>query len=135
MKIHLPISRRRNGFTYMTVVVSMIVAGVMLAAYLTMISVQNQLVERSQAWNRSVPVLEAGIEEALAHLNHNAGADAAGVFNVNLATDGWSTHPSGGWFKTNTVGDDYYYVRITSFVAGNNYPFIEAEGFVAQQEA
>jgi hypothetical protein len=119
----------------MTVVVTMIVAGVMLAAYLTMISVQNQLVERSQSWNRSVPVLEAGIEEALAHLNRNAAANAAGVFNINLASDGWTVHPSGGWYKTNTIGDDYYWVRITQFVAGNYYPFIEAEGYVLQQQA
>jgi hypothetical protein len=135
MKTHLPIGRRQSGFTYMTVVVTMIVAGVMLAAYLTMISVQNQLVERSQSWNRSVPVLEAGIEEALAHLNRNASADAAGIFNVNLASDGWQTDPAGGWSKTNGVGVDYYYVRITQFVAGNYYPFIEAEGYVKQLPA
>ncbi len=135
MKTHLPINRRESGFTYMTVVVTMIVTGVMLAAYLTMISVQNQLVERSQSWNRSVPVLEAGIEEALAHLNHNAAADEAGIFNINLASDGWTIDPAGGWSKTNGVGDDYYYVRITQFVAGNYYPFIQAEGYVLQQPA
>ena len=50
-----------QGFTYLTVVISMIVVGFMLAAYLKMVSVQNQLTTRSQTWNRSVPVLEAGV--------------------------------------------------------------------------
>src|SRR4051812_25129816 len=98
MKTSLQSRTAQSGFTYATVVVTMIVVGTMLAAYLKMVAVQNQSTVRSQAWNRTVPVLEAGVEEALAHLNHNASPDPAGVFTTTgLGTDGWTNTPDGGW--------------------------------------
>src|SRR5436309_13485290 len=45
------------------------VLGVALAAYLNVIHTQNNLTVRSQVWNSCMPVVEAGIEEALAHVN------------------------------------------------------------------
>lgn len=118
----------------MTVVITMIVVGLMLTAYLKMISVQNQFSMRSQAWNRSVPVLEAGVEEAIAHLNKNASPDSGGTFNLNLAADGWAATSDGGWFKFSQLGDDYYYTKITQFAPGASgyYPFIQSTGFVQQ---
>jgi hypothetical protein len=133
MKTQLTPRPQRGGFTYMSVVITMIVTGIMLMAYLSMINVQNQLTMRSQAWNRSVPVLEAGVEEAIAHLNKNASPSAAGVFNLNLASDGWVVSGT-GWRKSNSIGDDYYITTIGAFTPGpfGNYPMIQSTGFVKQ---
>lgn len=132
MKTHLQSRTRQSGFTYVAVVITMIIVGTMLTAYLKMVSVQNQSTMRSQAWNRTVPVLEAGVEEALAHLNKNAAADSGGTFTPNMTADGWASTGDGGWFKIGQLGDDYYYTKITQFVAGNYYPFIQSTGYVKQ---
>src|SRR5712692_3929577 len=53
-------------------VATLVIAGVLgiaLAAYLNTIHTQNNLTVRSQVWNSSMPLVEAGIEEALAHMN------------------------------------------------------------------
>ena len=133
MKTHVQSHAARKGFTYATVVVTMIVIGTMLAAYLKMVAVQNQSTVRSQAWNRTVPVLEAGVEEALAHLNHNASPDSAGVFlTTGLGSDGWANTIDGGWYKIGELDGDYYYTKITKFVGGTYYPFIQSTGYVRQ---
>src|ERR1043166_6870663 len=133
MKTNRQSHAAQRGFTYATVVVTMIVVGTMLAAYLKMVAVQNQSTVRSQAWNRTVPVLEAGVEEALAHLNHNASPDAAGGFTTTrLHTDGWSNTVDLGWFKIGQLGEDYYYTKISKFVGGTYYPFIQSTGYVKQ---
>jgi type II secretory pathway component PulK len=69
MKTQMFRTRWNRGSAYLTVFVVMILFGTMLAAYLKLVGSQNQQTMRSQTWNRSVAVLEAGIEEALAHLN------------------------------------------------------------------
>lgn len=140
MKTRFQPSRPNRGFTYMTVVITMIVVGLMLAAYLKLVAVQNQLTMRSQVWNRSVPVLEAGIEEAIAHLNKNASPDSGGNFNPNMTTDNWVADAEGGWHKTGMVGEDIYYVKIgqwptTPNVTPTNFPMIYSTGFVKQVSA
>jgi hypothetical protein len=139
MKTRLNSIRRPRGFTYVTVVVTMIVVGLMLAAYLKLVAVQNQLTMRSQVWNRSVPVLEAGIEEALAHLNKNASPDAAGNFNPQLTADSWIADPDGGWHKLGSVGGDFYYVKISAWPTASSvpgtFPFVYSTGYVQQVSA
>jgi len=130
-------SGRPGGFTYMTVIVTMIVVGLMLAAYLKMVDVQNQLTMRSQTWNRTVPVIEAGIEEAMAHLNKNGSPDAGGNFDLSkLSTDGWEQKSDGGWFKWRIIDSDLYMVKIDPWTGGTtNFPMIRATGIVAQLPA
>lgn len=68
-----------------TIFISLIVAGLvgyLLASYLTLVRSENVATARSQSWNVAIPVLEAGIEEALTHLQY------AGT--TNLASDGWA---------------------------------------------
>ena len=135
MNTHLTAQRRQGGFTYLSVVITMIVLGIMLAAYLKMVAVQNQLTMRSQTWNRSVPVLEAGIEEALAHLNQNGSPDSGGNYAGNLSLDGWALDADGGWHKIGEVGGDYYYTRISPYVLGASCPIISSTGYVRQATA
>jgi hypothetical protein len=52
----------------LTLLTAMII-GITLAAYLEMVQQQNLSVVRSQTWNAGIPAAEAGIEEALALLN------------------------------------------------------------------
>jgi hypothetical protein len=130
--------RRRRGSTYISVVITMSVVGLMLAAYLKLIDVQNQLTMRSQTWNRTVPVTEAGIEEAIAHLNLNGSPQPGGIIDLTkLSTDGWSGNAIVGWTKTGQLdNENQYAVRIEPWSGSTNeYPRITATGYVASLPA
>src|SRR5579859_2315054 len=74
------------------IVVSLLVAGIvgyLLASYLSLVSGQNLATARSQSWNSCIPVLEAGIEEALTHLQYATVLTNLGAGTTNLASDGW----------------------------------------------
>jgi hypothetical protein len=126
----------RSGFTYMTVVITMIVVGLTLAAYMKLVTVQNQLTMRSQTWNRSVPVIEAGVEEAMAHLNRN-GSPINGYFDAaKLATDGWTGNTTDGWLRSGQVGNDYYFVHISPWSGlSTSFPKIYSTSIVEQLPA
>src|SRR6266542_5578708 len=64
-------ARSKRGNTYLTVFWITAILGLMLGGFLKMVANQNAFTMRSQAWNQSIVVVEAGIEEALAHLNKN----------------------------------------------------------------
>jgi hypothetical protein len=57
----------------------------MLTAYLSMVSSQHNFTQRSQVWNNAIPMCEAGIEEAMAHINHINTTS-------NFAINGWVLH-------------------------------------------
>lgn len=87
-----------------TVVISAII-GITLASYLSMIQAQHLNVMRSQAWNAAIPACEAGIEEALAHLNS--------IGTNNRATNGW-TFSDGQYVKAGALLDAEYDVSIST---------------------
>jgi hypothetical protein len=133
MKTSQP-SSSQGGFTYATVVVTLIVVGLMLAAYLKLVAVQNQFVARSEVWNRTVPVIEAGVEEAMAHLNKNAsGMSLITGETPNMNADGWIGNSTVGWTKTGRLGSDYYVAKIDPWVS-TNAPDIKAAGYVWRSE-
>ena len=112
-----------RGNTLMLTLFATAIVGFILAAYLTLVKSQNQNVSRSQAWNATVAVIEAGIEDGLTHLNIHG--------TTNLLCDGWRWI-NGQYVMQRTVGDNYYQVAITNWVAGssNNVPIINSYGFV-----
>jgi hypothetical protein len=114
------------GSTLMVTVFVTGIIGFLLVAYMTFVQNQHTATARSQSWNATVPVIEAGIEEALAHLNAN------GLTGGNLASDGWA-HSSGIYSVTRSIGDGTYTVRISNWTSGgsNNAPVIESFGYVA----
>ena len=57
-----------------------------LGSYLLLVRAQYVSVARSQAWNASLSMAEAGVEEALAQLNPGA-----------LATTNWVDRTANGW--------------------------------------
>src|SRR5436190_3478898 len=63
---------RRNNERASVMVLGLITGAVLmvgLASYISLIQAQNNAVMRSQTWNAAIPAAEAGIEDALAHLN------------------------------------------------------------------
>src|SRR3954463_7754932 len=88
-----------------------------LAIYLRLAVNNNQLAARSQVWNACMPVLEAGIEEALTHCYSNS---------TNMLSNGWSLS-NGRCSRTNVIGEGYYDVNISlnepfDVVATGYYP-------------
>lgn len=102
-----PLSTRKGSEASILLVAlcTMAIIGLALVGYLQLVFNQNQLVTRSQVWNICMPVLEAGIEEALAHCNAN--------YQTNMVSDGWTL--SGSHFAlTNWLDDCYYEVTIST---------------------
>jgi len=115
-----------NGTRGSTLFIILIVTGLVgftLAAYLTLLRRQNTSTMRSQSWNATVPVVEAGVEDALSQLNAHG--------STNLNCDGW-TQSGTLYYKQWAVGGNIYFVTISNFVVGasNNFPVIESRGYV-----
>jgi hypothetical protein len=119
MKIQV---HRTAGSVIVVVMIMVVVIGVTLGSYLNLVSHQNVSVMRSMAWNHAVAVAEAGIEEAMAHLNYNT---------TNRTRDGWTL------IGTNVVSEKMFgtnkykvYVQATNLHPTNDRPSIIAEGWV-----
>ena len=95
------------------------IIGFSLASYLTLVGSQHRSTVRSQTWNAAIPVLEAGIEEALAHLNLN---------NVsNILRDGWQNTALNTYSLRRDLGDSFYVVDIDTTVRSE--PIIYSRGY------
>jgi hypothetical protein len=104
------------------------VIGIALVSYLTLVANQNRTTYHSQSWAACIPVLEAGIEEALTQLNYNNGE------GVNNATaHGW-TLANGLYSKSQAMplaDGSYFQVTINPNTAGTPAtPIITAKGYV-----
>jgi len=100
------------------------VIGISLVGYLTLVANQHRSTHHSQAWAACIPVLEAGIEEALTQLNYNG----EGVSNA--VAHGWIS-ANGVYFKSRTVGTDGSYVETTINTNAASSPVITAKGYAA----
>lgn len=86
-----------------TLFVVMMLMGIIIAAlgtYLNLASQEQKTLHRSYCWNAALPMAEAGVEEALSHLNQD---------KTNFTTDGWGTNV----VRHRALGDDYYNVGVT----------------------
>jgi len=119
MKIYISKTRTNRASTLMIAVVITGLVGFVLAAYLTLLGAQNNTTVRSQVWNSSIPVIEAGCEEALAHLNLHGSS--------NLLCDGW-TFNNGQYTMTRWVDNQSFYTAsISNFPAS---PTVVSLGYV-----
>jgi len=113
-------SSRRGNVLFVTLVIGGTIA-VALCGYLNVIATQNNFAVRSQVWNLCMPVVEAGLEEALSHIN-NPGT-------TNFATQGWTWDATSQVFTNRRViGDSYYTVTIQTNLT--NGPIIISTGYV-----
>lgn len=111
-------NRARNaGSALVVALVTGMVIGIVLVSYLTMVSSNQRAVVRSETWNATMPVIEAGIEEAMAHLHRN--------FPTNAESNGWFGSGT-NVVKWRWMGDGIYLV----FVGGTNQPVIESYGYM-----
>jgi hypothetical protein len=107
---------RQNGSALLVTLVVSALVGVSLYAYLSLVHTQNLSIARSQAWNYSMAIAEAGIEEALTQIRKNWG---------HLERDGWTE--SGGCFvKQRTLDEGYYQVMVSNV----SPPVVYSRGYV-----
>src|SRR4051794_25693536 len=97
-------SLKTGGSVLVTLLLSVIIVGISIASYLGLVSSESRFTARSQAWNSAMPVLEAGIEDALTQLHYNSG---------NLAANSW--HLSTNVYrKERKIGTSKYVVTIST---------------------
>jgi hypothetical protein len=120
MKTNVIPGKTLYGGTVLTVLVISSVLSVTAISYLLLIQYHHRLSARSQDWNLSVSVAEAGIEEGLQHLNQNYQA---------LSRDGWS-FDGVNYTRTRQLNSwNSYTVKIDP-TSDPAHPKIEARGFV-----
>lgn len=113
-----PLSKRSGSALLVTVMIAGILAAA-VGTYLALTSQENNNVKRSIGWNAALPLAEAGMEEALSHVNRNTNG-----YNV----DGWSFSPTyGAIHKQRFVSDGFYSVNIGGNPGGIIY--ITSTGF------
>src|SRR6187200_1671279 len=62
--------RRDQGHIIVLTLVASLVLGVVLVSVISLSSSEGQMTGRSESWNSAMPVVEAGIEEALTQLHY-----------------------------------------------------------------
>jgi len=100
--------------------------GTVLASYLALIGSRYKVTMRSETWNGAVPVMEAGIEEALTHLQDDLN---------NPGANGWTPGTVSGqqvYSKQRTFADgSYFSVNIYNGTFGaSNTPYIYSTAFI-----
>jgi len=77
---------REHGAVLVYALLLAVIIGVTLASYLVLAGVQHRSVARSQSWNGALDLAEAGIEEALQHMNTTPD---------DLSVNGWGASAAG----------------------------------------
>jgi hypothetical protein len=121
MKISL--NQKEHGGVLITALVISAVMGVVLASFITLTTTRNATTMRSQAWNSAIPVLETGIEEAMAHIHADTN---------NPQANGWTKVDINGktvYQKRRDLAPDvgYCLVTISNTITG---PVIYSRAFV-----
>jgi hypothetical protein len=139
MKIHLttaPRKARQGGVLILTVLLFAF-AALFISTYFLLSQTESASVARSQAWNNSMVLAEAGVEDALALINKNNGL-TGGITNWQnnaVSQDGWTqnnnVYSMTRWLGT-TVGTSnlgYYTVYVTNNIGLNTGPEILSIGY------
>jgi hypothetical protein len=94
---------KEAGTILVTALVLSAIMGAALASYMGIVRSQNRAVARSLAWNTAIPIAEAGIEEAMTHLN----------YNTNRGASGW-TLVGTNYVKSRTIAGTRYELTIST---------------------
>jgi len=105
---------------------SMVTTGLLgftLFAYLHLVNTEHLATARSQLWNEAMPIVEAGIEDALTHLKVHG--------LTNLACDGWQ-QAGNLYYVRRPIGTGWYVVTIANWTTSltNCRPVIESRAYV-----
>jgi hypothetical protein len=135
MKTIIVPKRSQRGSVLLVSLVITFIIGITLASYLIMTQNQNVSVARSQTWNSSIALSEAGVEDALAMLNRNGG-NVETLYNwtnsAALSADNWTALGANVYYTRRYLGSNYYDAYITNL---NNTPSIRSVGTVALNSA
>lgn len=93
-----------GGSALLITLLGCVIIGITLASYLDLVSFQNRSTMRSLKWNTCIPVIEAGIEEALVHLNTNTD---------RLESDGWTLRDTFYTLERN-LGENKFVAKIST---------------------
>src|ERR1044071_5164220 len=107
MRISIGQTKTQGSVLLMTLCMAWVI-GIALVSYLTLVANQSRTTFHSQTWATCIPVLEAGIEEALTQLNYNNGEGLNGA-----AQHGWSVGANGVCTRTRSAGPDNCRVEVT----------------------
>jgi hypothetical protein len=99
--MNLRIHRRTGGSVLLAAMLTVTVVGLALGSYLWLVAHQNLSTMRSLAWNSAIPVVEAGVEEALTQLYHND--------IDHLSANGWTNLANGWYYKRRGVDNRSYF--------------------------
>jgi hypothetical protein len=132
MKTSLKTKLNRGGAMLITVII-LAVAALYASTYLMMVATERNSVARSQQWNSSLTVAEAGVEEGLAMVNQYAyttssisnwaqSATSEGWSNIDNYTSGTNTFQV--YSLSRALPSDYgsYKVYVTNVINGA-YPY------------
>ena len=125
MKLLLRSKSRQHGSVLATGIIITAVIGVTLASYLLMCQNQNTSIVRSQVWNSSITLSEAGVEDGLAMINKfNANFDALPNWTnpASLSADNFTALGNNTYTVKRFVGNNSYTVFVT-----NKPPFISPD--------
>lgn len=136
MKHLSPKTSRQSGSVLLAALLTAAIMGITLASYLVMTRAQHVSVHRSQVWNSTLAVSEAGIEDAMQMINKYSGDFNQLPYWTNnwvIAADNWTALGNDVYTVRRIVevtpwGTNYYDAFITN---KNNRPTIYSEGSVA----
>lgn len=93
-----------RGKVLFSVMIIAVLASMVVGALLLLAQQQHYITARSATWCSEIPLAEAGIEEAMAHLNSSK--------IPRLATNGWAYNGNAGFSKSRTLPEGYFYATI-----------------------
>ncbi len=110
-------SRRTEGSTLFTSLGLLCIVAIALGALVKGVQQESRMTERMIVWKAALPIAEAGVDEALAHLNST----------FTLQTNGWTyDNASGTYRKQRILAEGHFEVAI----ATNTPPTIRSTGWV-----
>src|SRR5947209_5191332 len=104
MKIRANQTKIQGSVLLVTLMTAWII-GISLVSYLNLVANQNRSTFHSLTWNTCIPIMEAGVEEALTQLHYN------GI--TNLLSNQWTIGADGLYHKKRDVGSDGNYYEVT----------------------
>src|SRR5258706_5274148 len=101
-------ARDEQGSTLLLALFTALAIGVILASFLALISSRHKISVRSMDWNAAIPVMEAGIEEAMTHLKDDPASPGA---------NGWTAGTIGGQqvYTKQQKYNAYKYLSVTIY--------------------
>ncbi|HXS68483.1 MAG TPA: hypothetical protein VN761_06535, partial [Candidatus Polarisedimenticolia bacterium] len=130
MKTTLVEKKQDSGNVLALTLIVALVLGLSLVSFITLANGRSSAVSRSQLWNESLIVSEAGVEDALAYVNKYVGSPNVTNWISSYSQDNWQNSGNVYWVTRylDTAQTRYYTVYITN---GSTGPIIRSTGYVA----